>query len=172
MTAVAAKSEPILAGPSRPLGSPEIPQFYLPGDSPKTGVTYTPRIYGAARIQFADRRRGLEEKRRVAFVASPGGRTVDWDAARPTDVVPERLLKDPPASGTYLPLPDAVMRVTTFTRWAKGFDRWIARTQRVELATKQDPPESVSLGPKRGGVSVELVAIVWERATDVPSQTS
>jgi hypothetical protein len=32
----------------------------------------------------------------------------------------------------------------------------------VDLTSKQDPPETVTLGPKRGGVSVELVAIVWE----------
>jgi hypothetical protein len=54
------------------------------------------------------------------------------------------------------------MEVKTFTRWAKQFDRWLARTQRVDATTKQDPPETVSIGPKRGGVSVELVAIVWE----------
>ena len=165
---MAAKTEPTLTGPSRPLGSPDIPQFYLPGDVPKGGAAYTPRVYGAARIQFADRKRGLEETRRVAFLAAMGGRTLDWDAARPAEVMPDHLLKEAPASGTYLPLPDAAMQITAFTRWAKGFDRWVARTQRVELQTKQDPPEAVTVGPKRGGVSVELVAIVWE-LTEAPA---
>ena len=158
-----AKAEPPLAGPTRPLGSPEIPQFYLPGPAPKGGA-YAPRAYGSARIQFADRKRGLEETRRVAFLAPihPTGRTLDWDAAKPTDVMPEQLLKDAPGAAHYLPLSGAAMQVPAFTRWAKNFDRWVARTQRVELSTKQDPPESVTIGPKRGGVSVELVAIVWE----------
>jgi hypothetical protein len=162
---MATKAEP-LPGPTPPEGSPEIPQVYLPGGSPTSGA-YTPRVYGAARIQFADRRRGLEETRRVAFIAaiSPTGRTLDWDAARPTDVVPEQLLTQPPAHAEYLPLPQAATQVVTFTRWARAFDRWIARTQRVELLTKQDPSESVTLGPKRGGVSVELVAIAWELGT-------
>jgi hypothetical protein len=121
-------------------------------------------VYGAARIQFADRRRGLEETRRVAFLATinPTGRTLDWDAARPTEVTPEQLLKQAPADASYLPLSTAAGQVLTFTRWAKAFDRWLARTQRVELLSKQDPSESVTLGPKRGGVSVELVAIAWE----------
>ena len=61
----------------------------------------------------------------------------------------------------YLPLPAAAMKVQTFTRWAKAFDRWLARTQRLDLPAKTDG-DPVSLGPKRGGVSVELVAIVWE----------
>ena len=71
-------------------------------------------------------------------------------------------MKEPPASASYAPLPADAMQLPTFTRWAKQFDRWLARTQRVEITTKQDPPETVSIGPKRGGVSVELVAIVWE----------
>jgi hypothetical protein len=123
-------------------------------------------VYGAARIQFGDRKRGLEETRRVAFLAriNPTGRTIDWDAARPTDVMPEQLLKETTIDGEYLPLSTAATQIITFTRWAKSFDRWIARTQRVELTTKQDPPEAVTVGPKRGGVSVELVAIVWELA--------
>lgn len=158
---MATKSEPSLAGPSRPLGSPEIPQFHLPASGKGS---YTPRVYGAARIHFADRKRGLEETRRVAFLApiNPTARTLDWDAAKPTDVMPDQLLKDPPVAANYLPLSAAAMETPAFTRWAKGFDRWLARTQRVELVTTQDPPEAVTVGPKRGGVSVEVVAIVWE----------
>lgn len=161
---MAAKAEPLLPSSSRPAGSPEIPQVYLPiAQKGKAEGTYTPRVYGAARIQFADRRRGLEETRQVAFVVpiSPTGRTLDWDAAQPA-VAPDQLLKQPPVEAPYVPLSTAATQVPVFTRWARGFDRWIARTQRVELLTKQDPPESVSLGPKRGGVAVELVAIAWE----------
>ncbi len=151
-----------LAGPTRPLGSPDIPQFHLPAAAAK-GV-YGPRLYGAARIQFADRKRRLEDARRVAFLVplESATRTVDWDAATATTVMPADLLKDPPVKAHYLPLPAGAMELTAFTRWAKKLDRWLARTQRVDLTTKQDPPETVTLGPKRGGVSVELVAIVWE----------
>jgi hypothetical protein len=161
-----AKADPLLPAASRPTGSPEIPQVYLPvaARAGKPAGTYAPRVYGSARIQFADRRRGLEETRRVAFVASinPTGRTLDWDAAKATTLAPEQLLKEPPVEAPYLPLSAAAAQLPVFTRWAKSFDRWIARTQRVELITKQEPAESVSLGPKRGGVSVEFVAIAWE----------
>jgi hypothetical protein len=121
-------------------------------------------VYGAARIHFADRKRGLEEMRRVAFLTpiNPTARTLDWDAAGPTEVMPDQLLKDPAVTAHYLPLSAAAMETPVFTRWARSFDRWLARTQRVELVTTQEPPETVTVGPKRGGVSVELVAIVWE----------
>lgn len=156
-----ADEKPKLAGPTRPLGSLEIPQFHLPGSG--KGV-YAPRLYGAAEIKFGDRKRRLAETRRVVVLVplDAAVKTVDWEAARPTDVTPAQLVKDPPVATSYLPLPANAMELKTFTRWAKNFDRWLARTQRAEFTTKQEPAETISLGPKRGGVSVELVAIVWE----------
>ena len=165
---VPSNAQPPLAGPSRPLGSPEIPQFHLPARGTK-GV-YEPRLYGAAHIQFADRRRRLDETRHVAFLLplDPAVRTPDWDSATPTTIRAPELVVEPPVAAPYQPLPSGAMQVNTFARWAKQFDRWLARTQRVELSTKQDPPEPVTLGPKRGGVSVDLVAIVWELVSPPP----
>jgi hypothetical protein len=151
-----------LVGPNESLESPEIPQFYLPGGSGKGA--YAPRLYGAARIQFGTRRQRIDEMRRVAFLVplDQPTRTVDWDTARPTDITPEQLLKEPPARATRAPLPDTATKLRTFAGWAKSFDRWLARTQRLDLPLKPDQSEPASIGPKRGGVSVELVAIVWE----------
>jgi hypothetical protein len=107
----------------------------------------------------------------VAFLATihPTLKTLDWDAARAVDVMPDQLVKDPNGKVTYEPLPNSAMQLNTFTRWAKAFDRWLARTQRIELTTKTDPSETVTVGPKRGGVTVELVAIVWEPAQEKAS---
>ena len=55
-----------LAGPTRPLGSPEIPQFFLPGGS--GAGTYSPRLYGAATIHFGNKQRRVDETRQVAFI--------------------------------------------------------------------------------------------------------
>lgn len=93
----------------------------------------------------------------------PGLRTVDWEGAVATDVTPAQLLKDAPVAANFLPLPTGAMQLKSFTRWAKNFDRWLARTQRYEIPASQDPPaEASALAPKRGGVSVEIVAIAWE----------
>jgi hypothetical protein len=159
---VPTNEEPGLAGPTRPLGSPEIPQFHLPASGSK-GV-YAPRLYAAAQVKFADRRRRFEQTRRVAFLVplDPSTKTIDWDAAQATSITPADLLPNPTVAAGYVPLPADAMTLKNFTRWAKTFDRWLARTQRVDATTKQEPAETVSLGPKRGGVSVDLVAIVWE----------
>ena len=83
--------------------------------------------------------------------------------ARPSVMMPKSNRKKALATvQVYLPLPAASMQVKTFTRWAKGFDRWLARTQRLPLPSKTEGSEDLSLRPKRGGVSVELVGIVWE----------
>jgi hypothetical protein len=125
---------------------------------------YAPRLYGSAIIHFGDRRRKLDETRRVAFLLAlpPDAKTVDWDASQPTEVMPDALLKEPPHPGKYLPLAAGAMEMKTFTRWAKAFDRWLARTQRIVVASKTDTTMELTLGPKRGGVSVELVGIAWE----------
>jgi len=161
---VATTDRTTLAGPTRPLGTVEIPQFHLPSTSGKG--TYVPRLYGAATIRFGDKKLKVDETRRVAFTLplEQGVRSIDWDGARPVTAMPEDLLKDAPARAPYLPLPDAAMQVHTFARWAKNFDRWLARTQRFELPARPEPEGRSTLAPRRGGVSVELVAIVWELA--------
>lgn len=150
-------------GPERPTGSPDIPQLFLPSTSKKG--TYSPKLYGAATVQFRDRKRKVDQPRFVAFTVPllPATRTVDWEGAQPCTVKPAELLQSASVAGAdYHSLPPAAMKLTSFTRWAKNFDRWLARTQRLDLTTKSEPPEQVTLAPTRGGVSVELVAIVWE----------
>lgn len=121
---------------------------------------YIPHVYGAARIHFSDKKRKLDETKTVAFVVplEVSTRTLDWEAARP---VTEALLKDEPRRANYQPLPAGAMDTKVFARWAKGFDRWLARTQRLDVAPRPETPEVTSVGPKRGGVSVDLVAVVW-----------
>ena len=144
------------------MGSPDIPQLFLPTTSKKG--TYSPRLYGAATVQFRDRKRKVDQPRFVAFLVplAPGMRTVDWEGAQPCDLKPAQLLKEAPVEAPFLPLPPGAMKLPSFTRWAKNFDRWLARTQKLDATTKSDPPEQVTLAPTRGGVSVELVAIAWE----------
>src|SRR6185295_7265793 len=106
-------------------------------------------LYGAARIHFGDGRRKIDETRRVAYLLAlePGARTIEWEGARPTDVMPEALLKDAPKRADYLPLPDGAMDLKSFTRWAKKFDRWLARTQRLVVRAKTEGADELSLGP-------------------------
>jgi hypothetical protein len=160
---VAEPTKVTLAGPPGPPGAPDIPQVHLPASASGGKITYAPYLYGAASIRFADKRRGVDEERKVQLLLplDPTSKTVDWDQAKPTEFTEAQLLHDAPQPGTYLPLPPAAMKTLVFTRWAKQFDRWLARTQKVTLMSKTDPPEPAEILPKRGGVSVSLVAIAW-----------
>lgn len=165
---MAEPTEVTQAGPPGPPGSPEIPQVHLPAPSGGGKLTYAPYLYGAATVRFADKRRGVDEERKVQWLLplDPSTRTVDWDQAKPTEITEAQLLQDAPGPGAYLPLPAAAMKTLVFTRWAKQFDRWLARTQKVTLMSKTDPPEPAEIRPKRGGVSVSLVAIAWVAKRD------
>lgn len=159
---MSAAPQPKLAGPTRPLGIPEIPQVFLPTTSKKG--TYSPRLYGAATVHFRDRKRKIDEVRHVAFLLTlpDAVKKIEWETAAPCPVTSAELLKEAPVAAPYWPLPSGAMQLQTFTRWAKNFDRWLARTQRLDVTTATDPPETLSMSPKRGGVSVEIVAIAWE----------
>ena len=91
-----------------------------------------------------------------------GQKKIEWETATPCAVTPSQLLKDAPVAAPFLPLPAPAMQLVTFTRWAKNFDRWLARTQKLDVVTEADPPERLSLPPRRGGVAVDLLAIAWE----------
>lgn len=123
-----------------------------------------PLLYAAASVHFKDRKRKVDERRAVAYLMAlaAGVKTIDWDQARATPIAPDQLLGEPPVAAPYLQLPAAAMQLKTFTGWAKQFDRWLARTQRLEVTANQEPLEVWTLTPKRGGVSVEIVAIAWD----------
>ena len=75
----------------------------------------------------------------------PATKTVDWEQARATDISQEQLLQEPPQPGDYQPLPLAATKTLAFTRWAKQFDRWLARTQRVTLMLTRESGETVRI---------------------------
>lgn len=138
-----------------------VPQFYLPADG--TG-TFVPALYGAAHIRFADKKRKFDETRRVRrllLMADAAARAVDWDVSEDVAIEPDQLVKAPPVQAPHAPLPTAATDAKTFARWVRAFDRWLARTQRVTLPAEPSG-EPVVLRPRRGGLSVDLVAVVWQ----------
>lgn len=119
---------------ARPLTPPEIPQFFLPAEA-ASGAVWVPHLYGAADVDFSDAKRGVDERRVViATVPLEGAAVVvDWDGSAPSDVAPDRLLADPPVDAPFAPVPAQALQVKSFAKWSKDFDRWLSRTQRLEL---------------------------------------
>ena len=124
---------PVPEAAARPLLPPDIPQFFDGGGGP-AGV-WTPFLYGAAQVAFSDAKRGVDVIRTVAVVVplAPGTVVVDWDAGAPTDLLPQGLETGVPDTGAFAALPAQAQQVKMFAKWAKDLDRWLGRTQRLQL---------------------------------------
>ncbi len=122
-----------LGGGGRPMLAPEIPQFFVPAGA--AGGTWVPSLYGAAEITFSDAKRRVDETRVVAVTVplDPGTVVVDWDSSAASELLPQHLVAEPPAGGSFASLPFQAQQVKTFAKWAKDLDRWLGRTQRLTL---------------------------------------
>lgn len=119
---------------SKPILAAEIPQLYLPRAAGQPGP-YQPYLYGSAQLFFGDSKVAVDEARRVSVIVplEAGSRVIDWDRAEPIDAGPHDLLAQPPVEAPYAPLPAFASNVEKFARLARDFDRWLGRTQRLDL---------------------------------------
>ena len=125
------------ASPMKPVVPAGIEEYVLPGNE-GTPSEYEPVLYGAARVQYTDAKRGIDVTRSlqaiVSFVAGPV--PVDWDRAEDTPHLPETLTT--PAAGpaaTHLPLPPAALDKKRYAAWTKEFSTWVARAQPLTVYT-------------------------------------
>ena len=121
------------SSPSRPIIAADIPQLYLPNAG--AGGEFKPYLYGSAQVFFGDSKFAVDEARRVSVVVpfEPGARSIDWDRAEAIDVAPQDLAQDPPVEAPYAALPSFATNAEKFGKLARDFDRWLGRTQRLEL---------------------------------------
>ncbi|HLG54723.1 MAG TPA: hypothetical protein VI485_05295 [Vicinamibacterales bacterium] len=131
-----APAPPSSAVPSatKPVVPVGIDEYVLRGDG-GTPVEYTPVLYGAARVQYTDARRGLDVVRAVQALVpvASGAIPVDWDKAEETAELPETLAApSTTSSARYLGLPPAALDKKRYAAWTKDFEQWIARTQQLK----------------------------------------
>ncbi len=122
------------AAAGRPVLPADVPQFFAPAGGVTDGV-WTPVLYGSADVDFADAKRGVEVHRIVtAGVPLTSDLVlVDWEQSSPMDVPLADLAGAPPVDATHAPLPAAASQAKSFARWSKEFDRWLSRSQRLNL---------------------------------------
>ena len=119
------------ASSAKPVVPAGIEEYVMPGNA-GTPVEYEPVLYGAARVQYTDTKRGIDVTRDlqalVAFATGPI--PVDWDRAEPTAHAPETLTSVSAATqARHLPLPPAALDKKRYAVWAKEFSKWVARAQ-------------------------------------------
>jgi hypothetical protein len=127
-SAAAAAGKPVLPAAVR--------EFYLP--TAGTVTRLTPVLYGAARVHYTDTKRNIDtvQDLHVTVPFGDGAVAIDWDRAEPTAATPGELTGTPPASPgpiTYGALPPAGRDPRNYTTWAKDFEQWVVRAERLAI---------------------------------------
>jgi hypothetical protein len=125
------------ASATKPIVPAGIEEYVLPGDSGSLRE-YAPVLYGAARVQYTDMKRGIDVTRSVQVIVSftNGPIPVDWERAEETPHPPETLT--PPsasAAAPHQPLPPAALDKKRYAAWTKGFGQWVTRAQPLKVFT-------------------------------------
>ena len=123
------------ASTAKPVVPAGIEEYVLPSDA-GTPTQYAPVLYGAARIQYTDTKRGIDVTRRLQAIVSftNGPIPVDWERAEETSFEPESLIQ-PGASlpAPHQPIPPAALDKKRYSVWTKDFEEWVTRAQPLKI---------------------------------------
>jgi hypothetical protein len=130
-----AASPSAAASPVKPVVPAGIDEYVLPSDG-GAPAEYAPVLYGAARVQYTDAKRGIDVTRNLQAIVSftNGPIPVDWERAEETPLPPEALT--PPSAAPaapHQPLPPAALDKKRYATWTKDFDTWVTRAQPLKI---------------------------------------
>jgi uncharacterized protein DUF87 len=123
------------ASTTKPVVPAGIEEYVLPSDA-GTPTQYAPVLYGAARVQYTDSKRGIDVTRSLQAIVSftTGPIPVDWERAEETPFEPENLT--PPGANLaapHQPLPPAALDKKRYAAWTKDFQEWVTRAQALTI---------------------------------------
>jgi hypothetical protein len=111
-----------------------IAEYFLP--SPVPPAAYEPVLYGSARVQYTDAKRGIDITAPVHAITpiTDGPVPVNWDNASRIDVLPDSLARAAAnAAARYGALPAAARNTKSYAEWVDDFEQWIVRAQPLRL---------------------------------------
>jgi hypothetical protein len=121
----------------KPILPADIRDFFLPCDvaSPRT---WTPMLYGSAKVRYADAKRGIDTVADVNVVApfSDGAVPVNWESSEAIAVPAESLLTSAPADVggvSYGALSSVALDAKKYVAWTRDFEQWITRSRPLTL---------------------------------------
>jgi hypothetical protein len=123
------------AGAARPIVAAGVAEYFLPATGGSEGILYKPMIAGFAKLHFVDAKLGLDQWRTNAYLAplSDDGSNVQWDEAKLSTDLRERLTRTPMPNAAFAPLPAPAMRAASYAAWGKTLNAYLYENARAEI---------------------------------------
>jgi hypothetical protein len=117
---------------------PDIPCFYVPARGNTTAenkLLYLPRILGAAKINFSDKKAKIEMLESSVYLTpvTDDAIPVVWEKAQQINVPATDLEKTPQAGALFGTLPPSASQSRNYSSWSRDFIAWLYGTQKLEL---------------------------------------
>jgi hypothetical protein len=117
---------------TRPIVPSGIQEVFVPADG---AAHYRASLYGSARVQFTDTRRGIDVVQELHAVVpfASGAVPVDWDTGEAAPVPPEQLATKAPSAATFDTPPAAALDPRKYASWSRDFVDWLVRSRSLTI---------------------------------------
>lgn len=143
-----------------------IRQVWIPAGAPADGeLVYCPCVIAACEIAWSSARYKVDASKELAFTVVPGEGAVpvDWDAAEPLALPPDRLATDGQVEAAYAELPEILRKAKNYADWEKRFKRWLRSSQVITLYRSPTLKLVSSPGETEGEFRVRLQQAASEK---------
>jgi len=96
---------------------------------------YAAALYGSAKVQYTDAKRGIDIVQDVNAVApfSTGAVPIDWDTASDAPAAPDKLATSAPAGAAFTTPPAVALDARRYIAWSKDFVDWVVRSRPLKV---------------------------------------
>jgi hypothetical protein len=146
---------------SRPVLPADVPSFFVPirGIKPEGAtVRYVPMLLGCAKVYYNDPKAGVDQDKNVSHLAqfSDGAVSVDWDAAKATDLTESDVEKEPAVGASFAALPSDAAKAKSYEAWKKSYGDLVFRTDKLELLRSEALDETSRVSESERDFRVRL----------------
>ena len=122
----------------KPMLPHDIKEYFMPYERTKqqaSSLTLRPMLIGAAQVCFSEPKSKVNIVKERLFLTpiTDGPIPVDWQNSEETNIKVSDLKAAPQDGALYAELPSAALKTKNYTSWAKEFEDWLSRTQKIEL---------------------------------------
>jgi DNA-binding ferritin-like protein len=167
----AAPAASTAGGTGLPVLPPDIPQYFVltRGSRPTGNLLYKPVVFGAAQVNFADAKSGINTQDDcTAFTEiTDDPIPVNWDNGKDADFSISDLEKAPQGPAQFTQLPAVAGKARSYDTWGKAYVTWIYGSKKFELFKSPTYKQFSKPGESERDFRVRLGQAVREQRDDM-----